>query len=64
MGWFIAGFVALRVLGVAFLVLLVTRIVAGARNRCDEASEVLRRRLASGEITEDQFHRLREVLDS
>jgi uncharacterized membrane protein len=64
MGWFIAGFVLLRVLVIAFLVLLVTRIVGGSRRRHDEASEVLRRRFAAGEITEEQFNRLREVLDS
>ena len=64
MGWFIAGFVVLRVLGIAFIVLLVARIAAGARERYDGASEILRKRFASGEITEEQFHRAREVLDS
>ncbi len=64
MAWFIAGFVALRILGIAFLVLLVTRIVAGFRSRNSEALEIAGRRFASGEITEDQFRRTREVLDS
>ena len=64
MAWFIAGFVALRVLGIAFVVLLVTRIVAGLKDGHNEAREIARRRFASGEITEEQFRRLREVLDS
>ncbi len=64
MAWFIAGFIALRVLGIAFLVLLVTRIVAEVRNGNGEALEIASRRFASGEITEEQFHRMREVLDS
>lgn len=63
MAWFIAGFVALRVLGIAFVVLLVTRIVAGLKDGHNEAREIARR-FASGEITEEQFRRLREVLDS
>ena len=64
MAWFIAGFVALRILGIAFLVLLVTRIVAGFRSHTNEALETASRRFASGEITEEQFRRMREVLDS
>jgi uncharacterized membrane protein len=64
MAWFIAGFVALRILGITFLVLLVIRIVAGFRSRNNEALELASRRFASGEITEDQFRRMREVLDS
>ena len=64
MAWFVAGFVALRVLGIAFLVLLVTRIVAGVRSRGGGALEIASRRFASGEITEEQFRRVREVLDS
>ena len=64
MAWFIAGFVALRLLGIAFLVLLVSRIVAGARSRPHDALEIVGRRFAEGEITEEQFRRMREVLDS
>jgi uncharacterized membrane protein len=64
MPWFIAGFVALRIMGIAFLVLLVTRIVAGFRHHHNEALEIAGRRFASGEITEDQFRRMREILDS
>ncbi len=67
MGWFIAGFFALRILGVAFIVLLVARLVTGSRERfhhVDRASDILRGRLASGEITEEQYRSLREVLES
>jgi uncharacterized membrane protein len=64
MAWFVAGFVALRVLGIAFLVLLVTRIMAGARSRNNEAREIASRRFASGEITEEQLRRMQEVLDT
>jgi len=64
MAWFIAGFVVLRILGIAFLVLLMTRIVAGFKSRNNEALEIAGRRFASGEITEDQFRRMQEVLDS
>jgi uncharacterized membrane protein len=64
MGWFIAGFAALRLFGIAFLALLVARIVAGARDRHDAGVETIRRRFASGEITEEEFRRRQEVLDS
>jgi len=64
MGWFIAGFVALRIVGLAFLVLLISRIVMAFRGKCDHASEILRGRLASGEITEEQYRHLREALDA
>jgi uncharacterized membrane protein len=64
MGWFIAGFVALRVMGIAFLVLLAVRIAGGLRSRGSEGLEIASRRFASGEITEEQLRRMREVLDS
>ncbi len=64
MAWFVVGIIVLRVLGIAFLVLLVARIAMGIRNRHDEALEIVGRRFASGEITEEQFRRLREVLES
>ena len=65
MGWFIAGFVTLRILGVAFVVLLAARIIAAVRGRADGAAvDIAARRFASGEITEEQFRRVRVVLDS
>ncbi len=63
MAWFIAGFLVLRILGIAFLVLLVVRIVAGARGPNDDALRIASRRFASGEITEEQLRRIREVLE-
>jgi uncharacterized membrane protein len=64
MGWFIGGFVLLRVLGIAFVVLLAARIVMGMRGRHDGAREIARRRFASGEITEEELRRISEVLGS
>jgi uncharacterized membrane protein len=64
MAWFIAGFVALRVLGIAFLVLLIARVAAGARSRRHGALGIISRRFAEGEITEDQFRRMRDVVES
>ena len=64
MAWFIAGFVALRLLGIAFVVLLVARIAVGAAGRRDGARGVIARRFAEGEITEEQFRQMREVLGS
>ncbi len=57
-GWFIAGFVALRLLGVAFVVLLVARIVVAVRGRGDGAArEIAAQRFASGQVTEEQFRK-------
>ncbi len=64
MAWFIAGFLALRVLGIAFFVLLIARIVAGVGSRHYDALGIVGRRFADGEITEEQFRRIREVLQS
>ena len=62
-GLFIAGFVALRLMGAAFIVLLIMRIAAAVRGRSDGALESASRRFAAGEITEEQFRRIRDVLD-
>jgi uncharacterized membrane protein len=64
MAWFIGGFVLLRILGVAFIILLIARIAAGARGRRNGALGVLGRRYAEGQITEEQFRRMRDVLES
>jgi uncharacterized membrane protein len=63
-GLFIAGFIALKLMGAAFIVLLIVRIAAALRGRSDGARETASRRFAAGEITEDQFRRIRDVLDS
>ncbi len=64
MAWFIAGFVLLRILGITFIILLIARIVAGARSRHNGAFGILGRRYAEGQITEEQFRRMRDVLES
>ena len=64
MALFVAGFIALKLMGAAFIVLLVIRIVAAVRGRSDGALESASRRFAAGEITEEQFRRIRDVLDS
>lgn len=64
MGWFIAGFVVLRILAIAFVVLLIARIVAGVRSHHNGALGIISRRFAEGELTEDQFRRMRDVLES
>ncbi len=61
---FIAGFIALRLMGAAFIVLLIIRIVAAVRGRSDGALETASRRFAAGEITEAQFRQIRDVLDT
>jgi uncharacterized membrane protein len=63
-GIYFAGFVALKLMGAAFIVLLITRIAAAVKGRCDGALESASRRFAAGEITEEQFRRIRDVLDS
>ena len=64
MGWFIGGFAVLRLLGVAFLVLLIVRVVTGVRGHHNGALGIISRRFAEGELTEDQFRRMRDVLES
>ena len=46
--------------GIAALVVYVVRVLTGARG--DQAMDVLRRRLAGGEITQEEFERTRRVL--
>jgi uncharacterized membrane protein len=64
MGWFIGGFVVLRLLGIAFLVLLIARVVTGVRSHHGGALGIVSRRFAEGELTEEQFRRMRDVLES
>ena len=64
MAWFVGGFILLRILGVAFFILLIARIVAGARSRDHGALSIVSRRFAEGEITEEQFRKMRSVLES
>jgi len=64
MAWFVGGFVLLRILGVVFIVLLIARIFAGAGSHHHGALGILSRRFAEGEITEEQFRKMRDVLES
>jgi uncharacterized membrane protein len=64
MAWFIGGLILLRILGAAFIILLIARIVAGARGRHHGALWILSRRFAEGQITEEQFRAMRDVLES
>ena len=64
MAWFFGGFILLRILGVAFFILLIARIVVGARSHHHDALWILSRRFAEGEITEEQFRKMRSVLES
>jgi len=63
-GWLIAGFVALRILAIAFVVTLVARIATGIRGSTDNALQTADRRFAAGEITEEELRHIREVLRS
>ncbi len=48
--------------GVIVLALLVIRSMAGPRQTGDFALDVLRRRLASGEISQEEFDRTKKAL--
>jgi len=62
---YMLGFVALRLLCLAFFLLLAARIAVGLRShRRDGAMDVLERRFVAGEITEEEFRAMREVLRS
>ena len=48
--------------GLIVLAVWAIRTIAGPRHGSDPAIDVLRRRLAAGEITQDEFERLRKAL--
>ena len=51
--------------GVAAVVVLLVRSLAGpGRTQRDSAMDTLRRRLAAGEISEEEFERIRKVIQS
>ncbi|MDQ7820818.1 MAG: SHOCT domain-containing protein [Armatimonadota bacterium] len=56
-GWGLMGML-LVLAGIVLVVLALTR----RESRSDEALEILRRRLASGEITREQYEELRKTL--
>jgi putative membrane protein len=63
-GWswlLMAGMMVLFWGGVAALIVFVARAVTGPKSG-DHAMDVLRRRLASGEINQDEFEKTRRTL--
>lgn len=63
-GWTWLLMAAMMVLfwgGIAALIVYVVRAVTGARSG-DQAMAALRRRLANGEITQEEFEKTRRVL--
>ena len=48
--------------GIAVLVVFVTRAMTGPRSGGDQALDVLRRRLASGEIDQEEYEKTRRIL--
>ncbi|TMD34450.1 MAG: SHOCT domain-containing protein [Chloroflexi bacterium] len=66
-GWGMAVFGVLMMLvfwgGIAVVIVVLVRSLGGSRPAAtDRAMETLRQRLASGEITSEEFERLRKVL--
>jgi putative membrane protein len=49
--------------GIAALAVFIVRAIAVPRSR-DDAMDVLRRRLANGEISQDEFEKTRKLLQS
>lgn len=63
MSLFIIGCVALRILSLAFFILLVARIATGFHgHRRDDAMAALERRFVAGDIAEIDFRRMRDIL--
>ncbi len=64
MTWFFLGLVLLKLLCLAFLLVLVMRIALGWRRHHGRgALAVLERRFVAGEITEEDFRHMRDVLE-
>jgi uncharacterized membrane protein len=61
--WMVPMMVVICGLVIAAIVVAV-RASAPARQHGDEAVQILRRRLATGEITQDEFDRSRKLLQS
>jgi uncharacterized membrane protein len=58
------GFIALRLLGFAFFILLAVRIGVEFKSCRSDELDILKKRLAEGDLTEEQFRRMRDVLGS
>jgi uncharacterized membrane protein len=50
--------------GLIALLFLVVRAFPGSRSNADPAIDALRRRLAAGEISQDEFEKTRRILQS
>lgn len=63
-GLFVLALLVLVILGIVWLVRNLVSGSGGGRSDGDGAEEILRRRYASGEISREEYHRLREDLRS
>ena len=68
-GWGMAMFGVLMMLlfwgGIAVAIVYIVRSLGGSRpTHSDSALDILRRRLAAGEITSEEFERLSKILQS
>jgi uncharacterized membrane protein len=62
---YMLGFITLRLLCLGFFILLAARVAVGLRSRRrDGAMEALERRFVAGEISEEDFRAMRDVLRS
>ena len=57
-----AGMMVLFLIGVIFLGFWAIRSLSGPRDKSDTAMELLRRRLASGEISPEDFEKTKKAL--
>ena len=63
MGWlWMAGSMIVFWGGVILLAVWLIRSVSSPKDRSDDAMSILRRRLAAGEITQDEFDKTRRLL--
>jgi uncharacterized membrane protein len=59
---FVIGHIALRALCIAFAVVLAALVARRVRRRHDPAIVALERRFVAGELSEDDFRRMRDTL--
>ena len=65
MNLFIIGYMAMRILCLAFVVLLIARIAMGLRSQYhDGAMASLERRFVAGDVSEEDYRRMRDILKS
>ncbi len=62
--WIVMGVLMVIVIGALIaLVVVAIRAVTGARSGSSNALEMLKRRLAAGEITHDEYEKTRRILE-